>query len=426
MTTLSHDEISAMLSGFEVPDAAAPDMDEAVPAEVFDMNAPEWQLTAEEIDVLGEVGNICMGAVATTMYTLLGRRTVITTPKVSVHASRDVLREYETPFVVVDVEYVEGIDGQNMLLLSEPDAALITDLLMGGEGQIEDPVELSELHMSAISEVMNQMIGAAASAMAKVLGFAVNISTPKALLVGLGEDVGEALDCGKVLVRISFSMEIEGLLESQLLQMIPFSISRQLVRTVQERGGVGNEGQEAAIAAALESAPALAAAAAVSMAFPPAAQPSYTPPAAEPRMEVSHMSQEASAPAAALPRDEYPPFDPAAAASAYGQPMQPVPGKLVDVRPMQYNSFDAKPTGGYSTQGMDLVHDIPLTVTVELGRTRKDISEILEFGLGTVLVLDKVAGDPVEIMVNGKLIARGEVVVIDENYGVRITDIMNG
>jgi len=425
MTTLSQDEISAMLSGLGVPDAEAPEA-----PEVFDMNDPQFQLTAEEIDVLGEVGNICMGAVATTMYTLLGRRTEITTPKVSVHPSYDVLQEYETPFVVVDVEYVEGIDGQNMLLLSEPDAALITDLLMGGEGQLEEPVQLSELHMSAISEIMNQMIGAAASAMAKVLGTAVNISTPKALLVGLEEDVGETLDCGKVLVRISFSMEIEGLLKSQLLQMIPFSISRQLVRTVQERVGIGTVDQEVAIAEAVESAPTEAAAsAAVSMAFPPAAQPSYTPPVAEPRMEVPQMSQNVTtqtADPAPLPREAYPSFDPAAAASAYGQPMQPVPGKLVDVRPMQYNSFDAKGPSSFGNQGIDLVHDIPLTVTVELGRTRKDISEILEFGLGTVLVLDKMAGDPVEIMVNGKLIARGEVVVIDENYGVRITDILNG
>ena len=429
MTTMSQDEINAMLAKVdnitaEEPDASAVasaatvenDAREShfsssgaeklahspLPESDFSIDDPAWQLTPEEVDVLGEMGNMCMGAVATTMYTLLDRKCSITTPKVSIHTTQEVLSAYPTPFVVVEVEYIEGIDGKNLLLLKELDAAMITDLLMGGDGNVKEPIELNELHMSAISEIMNQMIGASATAMSKMLGMTVNISPPQSARVEQYADMGDYLDRNDVVVKISFDMEIEGLLSSQLLQLVPFTLSRNLVQKVKAVGGVESLASDTN----------------------PKAQAAPAPQQPAPQHTAPQPAYAYTQPAAQQPY-----HDPAMAqaAAAYTQPPAPQPGNLVDVRPMHYSSFDPGASHVAPTQqGMELIHDIPLQVSVELGRSKKDISEILEFGLGTVIVLDKVAGDPVEVLVNGKLIAKGEVVVIDENYGVRITDVMNG
>ena len=405
---LSQEEISALLGGGQADDEDESSqvesvseiegeaaVEEAPPAANGDLSTveslhmdtagPEYSLNPQENDTLGEVGNICMGAVATTMYTLLDRRVSITTPRVSVHTTKQVLAAYQVPFVVVEVEYVEGITGKNLLVLKEYDAALITDLLMGGEGIVEEPIELNELHMSAINEIMNQMIGASATAMSKLLEMPVNISTPISNRVDYTTDVGDRLDHSDVVVKISFDMEIEGLLKSQLLQLIPYDLGRKMAKDL--AGAVGMAPLE-------DPAAAVAAAPAVEAPEPVAAPPAAAPPVPAP------------APAA-------PPPAPA-----------PMPGSLVDVRPIQYTAFDGQQAPPPGEGGMNLVHDIPLQVSVELGKTRRQISDILDFGMGTVVVLDKLAGDPVEILVNGKLIARGEVVVIDENYGVRITEII--
>lgn len=418
----------------------------------------DFKLTPKEVDTLGEVGNICMGAVATTMYTLLDRRVSITTPRVSLHTTREVLSVYQVPFVVVQVEYIQGIEGKNLLLLKEYDAALITDLLMGGEGTVEEPVELNELHMSAINEIMNQMIGASATAMSKIIGAPVNITTPVSNRVDFKADVGDMLEDHEVVIKISFDMEIEGLLKSQLLQILPYNLGRTMVEQLagEDSGEAPPElaqpGQQQYPAYG-GSAPEPAAAPTQTQApppqqtppgygypqqAPPQTQPAYAPPP----------GQEGAAPYGYPPAAPYgypqqmpygypPQYDPAAAYGApYGYPqqappqMQPAashvqPGNLVDVRSMQYESFDGEAGGGASNVGIGLVYDIPINVSVVLGKTKKQISEVLDFGVGSVVVLDKMAGEPVEVMVNGKLIAKGEVVVIDDNYGVRITDILN-
>lgn len=371
------------------------DSDEAAAEPVSDRS-----LTLKEIDLLGEVGNICMGAVATTMYTLLDRRVNITTPRVSVHATEEVLREFQTPFVVVEVQYVEGIFGKNMLMLKEYDAALITDLLMGGEGNVTEPVELNELHMSAISEIMNQMIGASATALSKIVGHAVNISPPRSNHVSvLSDDSTEMLGEEDLVVKISFDMEIEGLLKSELLQLLPYDLSRELAKKLSDSQEADSAANEALAAAAL-------------------AQEPEPEPASAPMEQAPAVPQESQSPQAYNPNiagQEYPYPPPAP---------DPQPGQLVDVRPMQFTSFDANAPVTVRNE-MDLVYDIPLTVSVELGKTKKDISEILEFGNGTVVVLEKLAGEHVEVLANGKLIAKGEVVVIDDNYGVRITEVVH-
>ena len=348
-------------------DAMLPGKGGAVDSESSDSVLADYQetlgkgygtLTAVEIDTLGEVGNICMGSVATTMYTLLDRPVEITTPRVSVLTTRDILSMYQTPLVVVEVEYTEGILGKNLLLLKEQDAAMITDVLMGGDGTVTEPIELSELHMSAINEIMNQMIGASATALSQVIGSPVNISTPESRHMKLATDASDVLATDDELIVITFDMEIEGLLKSQLVQMMPYEQGRAMSAMLVAQS------EKAMAEATTVPAPA------------PAAAPVPAP-----------------APAAPAPA----PVAPAAA-----QPVQ-------------------APLAPYLPGGFDMVHDIPVRVSVELGKTKKEIGEILDFDMGTVVVLDKTAGDPVEILVNGKLVAQGEVVVIDENYGVRIT-----
>ena len=462
---MSPDAIAAMLN------ASAPaDADSALDELLSRADAPppepagdglttikviEGMLNDEEIDILGEVGNISMGAVATTMYSLLDRRVSITTPRVSVYNAKEVLTVYRIPFVVATIEYVEGIEGTNLLVLKIEDAALITDLLMGGSGTIEQPIELNEMHLSAMSEIMNQMMGASSTSLSKLLRTPVNISPPKSSQVDIGFDVTTLLGDIEMVTKISFDMEIEGLLKSELIQLLPYDISRGFAKRFKETGmGVPSGGTEKAAAPTPQKSappPQAVAPPPQQAAPPPPPQPQAAPQAAPPQplpqavppipapyapmgeaypgAQPAAPYQQAPYPQAPYPQAPYPqapypqaPYPQAPYPMAYPQPPQ---GRLVDVHPMQFQAFDSPSPAG-EAKGIDLVYNIPLQVTVELGKTKKEISEILEFNTGTIVVLDKIAGDPVEIVVNGKLIARGEVVVIDENYGVRITDILNG
>jgi len=444
---MSPEAIAAMLADASVSDGAAGGGDAPAPSTddgdgAFEGVTPlEGMLTEEEIDILGEVGNISMGAVATTMYSLLDRRVSITTPRVTVYESKDVLSIYKVPFVVATIEYTRGITGTNLLVLKIKDAALITDILMGGDGTLEEPIELNEMHLSAMSEIMNQMMGASSTSLSKLLGTAIDIAPPNSSAVDAGFDVSTLLGDMDKVTKISFDMEIEGLLNSELIQLVPYDVSRKFasqfmdVDAVAEAAGVKHH--PAAASADAAEAPAAAAPAPA----PAAAAPPPPPPAAAP-------AAAAPPPVAAAPPPAPYPMDPAAAAyppgyppgypppapypPGYGYPAPmgpPAPmagqGRVVDVHAHQFQSFET-PSAGGETSSIGLVYNIPLQVSVELGRTKKEISEILEFNLGTIVVLDKLAGDPVEVVVNGKLLARGEVVVIDDNYGVRITDIVNG
>jgi flagellar motor switch protein FliN/FliY len=344
-------------------------------------------LTPDQVDALGEIGNICIGTSATTLNTLLGHRVMITTPVVEVYQAQDVLKAYTCPFLVVSVEFVEGVLGKNLLVLREYDAAVITDLLMGGEGNVDEAnVEINELHLSAMSEIMNQMIGSAATAMSKMLGTTVNISPPKSASVDIGGEVGSFLEESDYVIKISFNMEIEGLLQTKLIQVMPLAMGKMLVNVLMGTEDSAAPAQTPAPAAAPAPAPQARPQAAAAPAAPPTRQPAPPPPRQQP-------------------------------AAQHQQP--------VDVKSVSYEAFGEPgelESWGYSGD-WELVNDIPLSVTVELGKTKKNISQVLEFGNGSIIVLDKYAGDTVDVIVNGKRIAKGEVVVIDDNYGVRITEI---
>ncbi|MDR0935958.1 MAG: flagellar motor switch phosphatase FliY [Oscillospiraceae bacterium] len=458
--------------------------DEMVPDP--DFNSADYQLTTDEIDILGEMGNMCMGKVATTMYSLLDRPCSITTPSVSVHTTREVLSVYKVPFVMAEVEYVKGIEGKNLLLLKEYDAALITDLLMGGDGHVEEPIELNELHMSAVSEVMNQMIGASATSLSKIIDAAVDISTPYCERIDTTANIGDRLDQSEVLVKISFDMEIEGLLKSQLLQLMPFELARSMAKRMMDvmMGEVSEAPASDAFAAQPEAIdPAMiqgpssqqysedvaaylthdgqfgaqqAAPQQQQQPPPPPQQPpqqQYAPPPEQQQQYQQQPQQQPQQQYQQQPQQQYQQQPQQQyqqqpqqqyqqqpqqyqqqpqqyqQQTQYQQPQQyqtqPIQQQApVDIRAADFVSFDDA-QNMTTNNPLGMLHDIPLQVSVELGKTNKSISEILEFTTGTVIVLDKTAGEPVDVMANGKLIARGEVVVIDENYGVRITEIIN-
>ncbi len=390
---LSQAEIDALLSGA----LSADDEPKAsVPVETVN-------LTPREIDALGEIGNISMGTSATTLYTLLGQKVMITTPKVSVTSWEELSRQYPQPYVAVKVRYTHGLTGDNLLVMQEQDVKIITDLMMGGSGQIDPGTELSELHLSAISEAMNQMVGSSATSLSSMFDKRVDISPPESLLIDLARDSDVIrFEEGKQIVKIEFSLTVGNLIDSLIMQLLPLSFAKELVANLYRTGSSSTE----------ETKPA------------PAAKPSAKPaPASEPR-SIPQPQPSPQSYAAPQPQPMFNQPDP----YAYGYPQMPqMPAHQqnpVHVQPAQFQSFEmAAPA--LEVQNIGILMDVPLQITVELGRTSKKIKEILEFGQGSIIELDKLAGEPVDILVNGKNIAKGEVVVIDESFGVRITDIIH-
>ncbi len=350
-------------------------------------------LTDEEKDALGEIGNISMGTSATTLYTLLNNKVNITTPIVKVYTWEELASQYPTPYVAVQVEYKEGLVGSNLLILKENDVKIISDLMMGGTGQNISDEPITELHLSAISEAMNQMIGSSSTSLASMFNKKIDISPPKAYSMSFEDStVTNDFAPDDQVVKISFRMEIGDIIDSEIMQLLPIDFAKDLVNNLFESMAVPGQ----------EETP---------------VQEKPAPAAAAPKPPVQQQ-QPRQAPARPNNEDYY-----------YGQqPQRPAPPReeprMVNVQPIQYQSFDNDQWAN-ERESIDLIRDIPLEVTVELGRTKKLIKDILEFGPGTILELDKLAGEPVDIMVNGKYIAKGEVVVIDESFGVRITDIIS-
>jgi flagellar motor switch protein FliN/FliY len=358
--SLSQEEIDALLkAGAD----AGPTAEEA-PAEVppADEAPSADDLDAQERDTIGEVGNICMSSAATTLSLLLSRPVQITTPLVEIVGAEEVRAEFNAPAMIVSIDYTEGLDGRNVFLLSIRDASVVADLMMGGEGTPSE--ELSELHTSAIAEAMNQMMGSASTAMAEMAGRRVDISAPQIRVLDLATPTSfEELGITSSMVRTSFQLRVGELLDTTLMQLMPIAFARALVDGLMQ---------------------------------PAAPAPAPAAPAAP-------------APTGAAPADDD-------ARHLHALPAPPV------AQPVTFPSLDEVPAdpGG---SDISLLLDVPLQVTVELGRTQLRIRNVLELVPGSIVELDKLAGEPVDVLVNGKPIARGEVVVIDEEFGVRITDV---
>lgn len=367
-------------------------------------------LTENEKDAIGEIANISMGTAATTLFSLVNRKVEISTPVVSLATWDDIVEAYERPCVFIRIAYTVGLDGNNLLILKENDVKIITDLMMGGDGTNTDG-ELGKLHLSAICEAMNQMMGSAATSLSSMLNKTIDISPPHADLIDLQENVDEGtIDefLKNPFVKISFKMEIGDLVNSTIMQLYPISFAKEMCASITQ-----NMEQDAAANASVTPQPEAK----------PEPQPTPQPAPqqtmqSQPMMDQGMMGQAMQGqPMMGQPMQGQP---------MMGQPMmsQPMMGQPVNVQPAQFQPFMGDLSAAFQKENIDLIMDVPLEVTVELGRTSKSIQEILDFAPGTIIELNKIAGEPIDVLVNGKYVAKGEVVVIEESFGVRITEII--
>jgi flagellar motor switch protein FliN/FliY len=368
-------------------------------ADDFEPSAVRETLTDEQKDALGEIGNISMGTAATTLFTLLNsNKVLITTPVVTTKTWKTLSQGYDRPCVGITVNYTEGLTGSNVLIMKEHDVKVIADIMMGGVGDVPEEERVTDMDLSAIGEAMNQMVGSASTSLSSVINRKIDIDTPQAVVLNFGEDdfferngfvEDDELAC------VAFRMEIGDLIDSELIQIIPIDFARDMVNKMMNdlMGGIGSEAEVAEAVAAPPVQP---------MAAPPVQSVAAPPPAMAPN---PGMYQQ---PVAAA----YPP-----PSQAFVNPS--VAAQQVTFQPLDMNEL------AQQKENIGIIMDVPLEITVELGRTSRKIREILEFAPGTIVDLDKLAGEPIDILVNGKFVASGEVVVVDENFAVRVTDILS-
>ncbi len=340
-----------------------------------------------EIDALGEIGNISMGSAATALFSILERKVVITTPRVSITNYSELSAKRKIPYFVVSIDYTKGFHGTSIFVLQLQDVKVITDIMMGGDGTNTDG-EMDEIHISAVSEAMNQMMGAMSTSMATMFDRVVNISPPSTKIIKLSEfDMKEVVGADmEELVRTDFTLNIEGILESTIMQIIPYKFAKSLLG---ELLGTSNENETINTTMSAEVPQ--------NKELKTAKAPDFK----EPEKEVNKIAE--------MPVKK-------SAENRY---------QTIEARPIKLTDFDdnAQKNNDNEELGIDLLLDVPLQVRVELGKCKKNIKDILEMNLGSVISLDKMAGEPVDVVINGKIIAKGEVVVIEDNYGIRITEI---
>ena len=483
---LSQDEINALLQGMDLSDTAdsgaspetpqdsssAENTDNAYVKDVAPTVGDEEGLTDVEKDAIGEVANISMGSSATTLYSLVNRKVNITTPVVTLATWKTLLDSYEKPCVFIQIKYTQGLDGTNILVLKEHDVKVITDLMMGGDGTNTEG-ELGELHLSAISEAMNQMMGAAATSLSTLLQTVIDISPPESSLFDLtevkdGKEISPFL--GGTFVKISFRMQIDDLVDSTIMQLYPIDFARKLVETFINT-------QMANIDEVTEKKPAQPENDTDTTAQIPApgtdnqTQMNNTNLNGMNQMgnmgmndmnqmnnmgmngmnqmnnmgmnqmgnmgmngmnqmgsmgmnQMGNMGMNGMNQMGNMGMNGMNQMGNMGMNSMNQMGMMGMPGQNVNVQPAQFQSFSNDNMGTTGQENIGLIKDVPLEVTVELGRTTKSISDILDFSPGTIIELDRIAGEPIDVLVNGKFVAKGEVVVIEESFGVRITEII--
>ncbi len=398
---LSQDEINALLNGVDL--SADSGSDAGADTATATMTG-EDPLSDVEKDAIGEVANISMGTSATTLYSLVNKKVNITTPVVEMTTWADVIKEYERPCVFIQIKYTVGLNGTNILVLKEHDVKVITDLMMGGDGTNIDG-ELTELHLSAISEAMNQMMGSSSTSLSSMLGKTIDISPPEASLVDLQSKEPKELSpfLEDNFVKIAFRMQIEDLVDSTLMQLYPLEFAKDVSDTFMKQM-MGGETEAAPAAPAPMAAPAPD----MNMGM----QPQMNMGMPQGGMDMNMGMQPG------MGMGMQPQMNMGMPMMGYGMPN-------VNIQPAQFQNFAPAGQGEMvSAESIGLIKDVPLEVTVELGRTSKSISDILEFAPGTIIELDKIAGEPIDVLVNGKFVAKGEVVVIEESFGVRIMEII--
>ncbi len=396
---LSQDEIDALMNNQEDEESAA---DNGAGGPVFK------DLNSEEIDVIGEVNNIAMGSSATALSTLLDEKVDITTPEVEVKTFQQLIEEYDRPCVLVKVEYVEGIEGLSLLVIDTEDAAVIADLMMGGDGlEGMDQEMLNEISISAVGEAMNQMMGAASTAMSNILDVLVNISPPTAEYIDLDDVIEEGrdwFDPDENIVVTSFKLKVGDVIDSSFKQISSYDFVKNLANSLLQ-GGTGlmdNTIDEEEIEKEIK-------------------EEVDTTVKEEYQETVSSQALNQAA-ASTQPRNT-------SDQQSSQQRREPQSRNIereekVDIKSAQFPEFN-EASSQPLPNNMELIKDVPLEVTVRLGKTVMKIRDILDLGDGSIIELDKLAGEPVDLLVNGKLVAKGEVVVIDENFGFRVKDIIS-
>lgn len=369
---LSQDEIDALLNITEDSDEEETNSDS------------DAYLTPLEIDTLGEIGNISLGSSATTLSTLLNQKVEITTPAVSIVKKTGLTEVFPYEHISLQVDYSDGFDGENIFLMKAKDAAIISDIMLGGEG-LNPKEELTEIELSAVQEAMNQMMGASATSMSTVFNKRVDISPPLLEYEDIDklEEVHGKIE-GDVFVRVSFQLKIGELIDSNIMQLIPLDFAKVLVNQLLEP-----EAEEEAATIAPE-------------------QPKV-------QQQVEQTTQSTAKPTNQSVQSE----------SGQSQHIGSQVSQNATIQSASFSEFETVDLSQENQRNLDMLLDIPLKVTVELGRTQQTVEDILDLSPGSVLELDKLAGEPVDVLVNNKLIAKGEVVVIDENFGVRVTDIVS-
>ena len=361
---------------------------------------PNNELTEMEIDVIGEVMNISMGTAATAMSTILNKKVNITTPRIETIKIEDFEFSDLEPVVGVLIKYVEGIDGSNVLLLKEADMKKILAQLFGME--TSDSVEFDEISNSAIGEIMNQMMGAAAGALASFLGKIVNISPPEILDASNKKNIRELFSLqGDSLVSIKFNLSIEDLVESEFISALDPLLAKEIVRMSMGAFGITEEEdveeeQEENLSSPDDE-----------------MEEEYEEPQKQEKAEPKRAAQSASVVKKEPKQNQ--------------EPRERMVAKKKQVQVSSYNYKELGEESNVSTgsiNNLDLIMSVPIQITVELGKTQKKIKDIAELTLGNIVELDKQAGDQVDVIANGRLIARGDVVVVDDYYCVKITEII--
>ncbi len=377
---LSQEEIDSLLKG---DIESEPSANEAVNASISDF----------EKDALGEIGNISMGTSATTLSTLLRKKVSITTPNVTITTREQLQSEYPIPYVVVEVSYSEGLYGTNILVIKEEDACIIADLMMGGEGECEE-IKLDEFQLSAVGEAMNQMMGSATTSLSSMFNTRIEIAPPNLTIMDFAEEKLEISSGFHDMVTIKFKMEIEGLIDSEIMQIIPIEAVKNMIGML-----MASTVEESSVDVVIEE------------------------PVPPPTQQIAEPIYESSVEVASEPPESQ--YDTWNQEGIYDNiPSNVKKGEQLTVQPVQFAPL-RESSVAQTPQNIGLIMDVPLDVTVELGKTTKTIKDILDLHQGAIIQIDRMAGEPVDLMVNGKLIAKGEVVVIDENYGIRITTIIS-
>lgn len=389
---LSQDEIDALLNISSDTDTE-------------DSGGAEEQkyLTDIEIDTIGEIGNISFGTSATTLSTLLNQKVEITTPSVSVIEKEKLADEFTFQPVSIQVDYTKGFTGRNVLVINASDAAIIADIMLGGDGTNPDE-SLPEIHLSAVQEVMNQMMGTAATSMSTVFDKKIDISPPSIIEGSLERDIVDLFN-EDVYVKVFFRFIVGDLIDSNMTQLMPISFAKEMVEQLLKSQANSAPVEETQATEEVAATTATVEEPETVMVERQREDEQVIQHNQEPEMMQEMVSRSS---------DEV---------QHLGQTVTHKGDAVVEQA--TFSEFEPTPLSETEKSNLGMLLDIPLKITVELGKTKKSIKEILELTHGSIVELDKLAGEPVDILVNGKLIAEGEVVVIEENFGVRVTDIIS-